>query len=219
VREGQNRREIGEVMGVRVRLAVLIVVIGLAGTGCQTVRVQVPPEADLEGVRTVAVVATDLPGDPIPVAILLRGEASSRIRRLLPALTLVEPTAHADAVLRMTVVRHGTTPPAIRVHVDSRTGEVNCTAWQVASLLVDAAVVTGETIRWQGILESGRRVDLPCLRRGTVWSPVISPANHDTRLVRDAVDELGRRLAGYVRTELRTLQPPPPPADGPPADP
>lgn len=181
-------------------------------------RVQVPPEADLAGVKTVAVVATDLPGDPAPVGILLRGEASSRIRRLLPALTLVEPTAEADALLRMNVIRHGTTPASVRVYVDSRTGQLSCAAWHTASLLVDAAVVTGETIRWQGILEAARRIDLPCARRGAVWIPVIPAANHDTRLVRDAVDDLGRRLAGYVRTELRAIRNPPAPPDDPPAD-
>jgi hypothetical protein len=200
---------------VRQRLGALVAVIGLIVAGCQIVQVQVPPEADLAGIETVAVVATDLPGDPAPVAVLLRGEASTRIRRLLPALTLVEPTAAPDALLRMTVVRHGTTPPSMRLSMDRRTGQIACSAWYSASLLVDAAVVTGQTIRWQGILEAGRRVELPCLRKGAAWIPVLNPANADTRLVRDAVDDLGRRLAGYVRTELRAIPTP----SAPPSDP
>lgn len=205
----------GGVRGVRLGLGALIVVIGLAAAACQAVQVQVPPEADLAGITTVAVVATDLHGDPAPIAVLLRSEASSRIRRLLPALTLVEPTAAADAVLRMAVIRHGTTPPTVRLYVDSRTGQVSCAAWHSASLLVDAAVLAGQTIRWQGILEAGRRIELPCVRSGTAWIPVIHAGNYDVRLARDAVDDLGRRLAGYVRTELRALRAP----SAPPADP
>ncbi|HEY6103139.1 MAG TPA: hypothetical protein VI007_07930 [bacterium] len=200
-------------------LGALLAMLGLAVAGCETVKVQVPPEADLAGIKTVAVMATDMPGDPTPVAILLRGEASSRIRRLLPALTLVDPIAGPDALLRMTVVRHGTTDPSMRLYVDSRTGRVSCYAWHTASLLVDAAVVTGQTIRWQGILEAGRRIELPCLRRGFVWVPIISPGNYDTTLVGEAVDDLGRRLAGYVRTELRAIKNPPPPPGNPAPDP
>ena len=199
-------------MGLR---GVTLIVVGLLAAGCQAVSVQVPPEADLQGIKTVAVVATDLPSDPQPVAVLLRSEASSRIRRLLPHLTLVEPTADADALLRMTVVRHGLSTPSIRVYVDPQTSQVSCWAWQMASLLVDASVVTGETIRWQGILESERRLHLPCVRRGVPVITVISPGTVDPRLVRDVVDDLGRRLAGYARTELRAIQnpPPPPPPD------
>jgi len=202
------------VNGLRRRLGAFVAVLGLAAAGCEAVHVQVPPEADLAGIKTVTVVATDLPGDPAPVALLLRGEASSRIRRLLPALTLVDPISGPDALLRMTVVRHGTTDPSIRLYVDPRTGRIACSAWQTAILLVDAAVVTGQTIRWQGILEAGRRVELRCLRLGGVWEPVIAPGNSDTYLVGDAVDDLGRRLAGYVRTEFRAIKTPPmPPAD------
>jgi hypothetical protein len=191
--------------------------MGLAASGCQTVRVPVPPEADLAGIKTVAVVATDLPGDSSPIAILLRGEASSRIRRLLPALTLVDPIAGPDAVLRMAVVRHGTTAPSIHVYVDRYTGRVRCSAWQTASLLVDASVVTDQVIRWQGILEARRRMDLRCMGRGLIVIPEIPRSDYDSLLVRDAVDDLGRRLAGYVRTEFRALQnPSAPPSDLPP---
>lgn len=165
----------------------------------------------------MAVTAADMPNDPSPVAALLRSEASTRIRRLLPALTLVEPTAQADALLRMTVLRHSISSVALRVFVDPRTNEVSCSAYQIASLLVDAAVSTGETIRWQGVLEANRRIDLPCVRRNLVVIPAITPAAVDPRLVRDVVDDLGRRLAGYVRTEIRAIQhsPTPAPADQP----
>lgn|GEM_PF-1950245 len=199
-------------MGLRV---VTLIVAGLLAAACEPVSVNVPPEADLQGIKTVAVVAADMPYDPQPVAGLLRGEASSRIRRLLPHLTLVEPTANADAIVRMTVVRHGLGPASVRVYVDPKTNQVSCSAWQMAWLFVDASVVTGETIRWQGILQAERRLNLPCIRRNV---PVIvyTPAeNIDPRLVHDVVDDLGRRLAGYVRTEFRAMQnpPPPPPAD------
>ncbi|MDQ7844807.1 MAG: hypothetical protein RB145_13785 [Armatimonadota bacterium] len=40
---------------------------------------------------------------------------------MLPRLTLVEPTANADAILRLTVVRHGLGPASVRVYVDPRT--------------------------------------------------------------------------------------------------
>ncbi len=195
---------------MRLRLGVVVTAVGIATAGCQTVAVQVPPEADLQGVRTVAVVAADMAGDPAPVALLLRSEASARIRRLLPQLTLVEPTASADAVLRMQVVIHSYSPPSVSLSTDRETGRVSCAAWQVASLVVDAAVTTGEVIRWQGLLESQRRVDLPCLRSGAVWIPGRSAESVDLLLVRDVVDELGRRLAGYTRHELRPLQTPPP---------
>lgn len=203
------------------RLVVLIVAVSLIAAGCQAVTVHVPPEADLQGVRTVAVLAADLPGDPAPVAVLLRGEASSRIRRLLPTLTLVEPTGQADAILRMSVVRHHLTPVQLRVNVNPESGRVGCTAWQDAVLLVEASVVSGNTIRWQGILEGGRRLELICVptRGATVSGRVVaetSPASVDPRLVRDVIDELGRRLAGYARKELRPIQTPPPgPAPAP----
>jgi hypothetical protein len=196
------------------QLGALVVVLGLAAAGCQTVRVQVPPEADLAGIKTVAVISTDLPGDSAPVAILLRGEASSRIRRLLPSLTLVDPIAGPDAILRMAVVRHGTTAPSVRVYVDRRTRRVHCEAWQSGTLLVDASVVTGPTIRWQGILEAQRTIELRCLGVGGVLIPETPRGDFDHLLVRDAVDDLGRRLAGYARTELRRLQDPPlPPSE------
>lgn len=199
-------------------LGVLLVAAALAASGCETVRVPVPPEADLSGIRTVAVVATDLPGDPMPIAILLRGEASSRIRRLLPALTLVDPIAGPDALLRLNVVRHETGTPSVRVWVDRRTRRVFCEAWQTARLLVDASVVTGQVIRWQGILEARHTRELRCLGRGTIFIPELSPGGSDSELVREAVDELGRRLAGYVRTEFRPLQQTPLPADEPATD-
>lgn len=196
---------------MRARLKGIVVVASLIVAGCQAVMVNVPPEADLQGVKTVAVLAADMPGDPTPVAVLLRSEASSRIRRLLPALTLVEPTfADADAVLRMEVIRHGISPVSLRVYVNPETGQVSCAAWQVASLIVDAKVATGEVIRWQGLLEAGRRIDLPCLRARGVYIPGRSPGSTDPRLVRDVVDELGRRLAGYARREFRAIQNPPP---------
>ncbi|MGH2436689.1 MAG: hypothetical protein ACRDFA_06830 [bacterium] len=201
---------------MRLRLVSLIVVIWLAAAGCQAVTVQVPPEADMRDVKTVAVLATDLPNDPAPVAVLLRSEASSRIRRLLPSLTLVEPTFNADALLRMGVIRHAISPVSLRVFVDPQTGQVSCSAWQTASLLVDASVVTGEKIRWQGVLESERRITLPCVRRGTAVIPGVTQSSIDPRLVDDVVDELGRRLAGYARRELRAIKTPPQePAESP----
>lgn len=183
-----------------------LVALALAAAGCTTVTVQVPPEADLAGVRTVAVTAADMSNDPAPVAVLLRSEASSRIRRLLPALTLVEPTASSDALLRMTVLRHSISSVALRVYIDPKTNLVSCSAYQIASLLVDASVSTAETIRWQGVLEANRRIDLPCIRHNIVVIPAITPAAVDPRLVRDAVDDLGRRLAGYARKEIRAIQ-------------
>ncbi len=195
------------------RLKSLLVVASIIAAGCQSVTVQVPPEADLQGVKTVAVVASDLPNDPDPVAVLLRSEASSRIRRLLPTLTLVEPTGTPDAVLNMKVVRHGLTPVSVRVGVDPQTGRVSCRAWQVATLIVDGAVSTDQTIRWQGLLEAGRRIDLFCVPAGGVVVPS-SQGSIDPRLVREVVDELGRRLAGYARREFRAIQNPgttPPP--------
>lgn len=194
---------------MRLRLAGLVAVIWLGAAGCQAVTVQVPPEADLRDVKTVAVLAADLPNDPAPVAVLLRSEASSRIRRLLPALTLVEPTFSADAFLRMSVVRHAISPVSLRVFVDPQTSQVSCSAWQTASLLVDASVVTGEKIRWQGVLESERRITLPCVRRGTAVIPGVTQGSIDPRLVDDVMDELGRRLAGYARRELRAITAPP----------
>ncbi|HXF83395.1 MAG TPA: hypothetical protein VNN19_11655 [bacterium] len=200
-------------------LRVTLAVLGLAAAaaGCTTVAVPVPPEADLQGVKTVAVAAADMPNDPAPVALLLRSEASSRIRRLLPALTLVEPTAQADALLRMTVLRHEISPVSLRVHVDPQTKRVSCSAYQTATLLVDASVTSGQTIRWQGILESARRIDLPCVRGSVAVIPAVNPASVDHRLVQDVVDELGRRLAGYVRREIRARRSTPAP-DSPPAD-
>ncbi|HET6781544.1 MAG TPA: hypothetical protein VFH67_05565 [bacterium] len=192
---------------MRTRLKSLLVVASIIAAGCQSVTVQVPAEADLQGVKTVAVVASDLPNDPDPVAVLLRSEASSRIRRLLPTLTLVEPTGTPDAVLNMKVVRHGITPVSFRVGVDPQTGRVSCRAWQVASLMVDGSVSTDQTIRWQGLLEAGRRIDLFCLPAGGVVVPG-SQGSIDPRLVHDVVDELGRRLAGYARREFRAIQNP-----------
>lgn len=192
---------------MRTRLKSLLVVASIIAAGCQSVTVQVPAEADLQGVKTVAVVASDLPNDPDPVAVLLRSEASSRIRRLLPTLTLVEPTGTPDAVLNMKVVRHGITPVSVRVGVDPQTGRVSCRAWQVASLIVDGSVSTDQTIRWQGLLEAGRRIDLFCLPAGGVVVPG-SQGSIDPRLVHDVVDELGRRLAGYARREFRAIQNP-----------
>lgn len=199
------------------RVVTLGMAAALVAAGCTTVQVPVPPEADLAGIKTVAVTAADMPNDPSPVALLLRSEASTRIRRLLPALTLVEPTVPSDAVLRMTVLRHSISSVALRVHVDPRTNEVTCSAYQIASLLVDAAVSAGETIRWQGVLEANRRLELPCVRRNIVVIPAITPASIDPRLVRDVVDDLGRRLAGYMRTEIRAIQqtPAPPPPNTP----
>jgi len=190
---------------------VTVVAVVLLSAACEAVSVPVPPEADLRGIKTVAVVATDMAYDPQPIAVLLRGGASSRLRRLLPHLTLVEPAAGPDALLRMAVVRHGLGPASVRVYVDPRTGQVSCAAWQMAWLIVDASVVTGETIRWQGILQSERRVNLPCLRKNVPVLTYTPAENIDPRLVDDVIDDLGRRLAGYVRTEFRALRSPPPP--------
>jgi hypothetical protein len=57
-----------------------------------------------------------------------------------------------------------------------------------------------------------------CLGRGTVFIPEISRGDSDSELVRDAVDDLSRRLAGYVRTEFRAIQNPSPPPSAPSPD-
>jgi hypothetical protein len=87
------------------------------------------------------------------------------------------------------------------------------------SLLVGAWIATGPAIRWQGILDAPRTISLRCLGAG-VFVLDVRQGEYDSLLVRDAVDDLSRRLAGYVRTEFRAIQnPAPPPAEPAPGRP
>ncbi len=196
---------------MRLRLAVAVVAAVMA-TGCQTVTVHVPPEVDLAGITTVAVDAVDLRIDPAPVAVLLRVETASRIRRLLPALTILARADQADAVVRLEVARHGVGPVHVSTSINLSTGKTSCTAWQDAFLVVAATIAAGPqgTQLWQGVLDADERVDLDCRPSGVPIGIVRTPSSVDRQLVTEIVDELGRRLAGYTRTELQPRQAPPP---------
>lgn len=199
-------------MGVpqmRVRLAAALVATVVA-TGCQTVTVHVPPEVDLAGIKTIAVDAVDLLIDPAPVAVLLRVETASRIRRLLPALTILDRGDQADAVVRLEVARHGVGPVQFRTSISVSTGKTSCTAWQDAFLTVAASIASGSprTQLWQAALDAGRRIELDCVPSRIPIGVVRTTAVVDRDLVTQIVDEMGRRLAGYTRTELRPRQTP-----------
>lgn len=174
--------------------------------GCTTVSVQVPPEVDLRaaGIKSVAILAEDLPGDPAPVAVLLRAEAAQQMRRALPALTLVEDPEDADAVLRMEVASHSVGPAYFQTTADAQ-GRVSCDAWQETLLIVNTSVLSRghPSADWQALLEKRSRIYLTCVpRRGPSWTAG-TPAASDPELVGAVVRELGMRLAGYTRTELR----------------
>jgi len=175
--------------------------------GCTEATVQVPPEVDLQraGIKSVAVVAVDLPNDPAPVGVLLRAETSAQIRRLLPTLALVEDPQQADAVLQMEVANHGVGPAYFQNKADTQTGHVYCEAWQEAFLLVNASVYAKGTSSpwWESLLEKRNRIDLSCRPNQGSLGMIQSPAVDDPQLVNATVTELGMRLAGYTRKELR----------------
>lgn len=200
-----------DVLRMHVRLAVVLVAAVVA-TGCQTVTVHVPPEVDLAGIKTVAVDAVDLLIDPAPVAILLRVDTASRIRRLLPALMILDRADQADAVVRLEVARHGVGPVQVRTSINASTGETSCTAWQDAFLTVAASITSGSprVQRWQAPLDAGRRIELGCVPSRIPVGIVRTTAVADRDLVTQIVDELARRLAGYTRTELQPRPTPPP---------
>lgn len=178
----------------------------LLAAACETVSVEVPPEVDMRGIRTVAIQAKDLLIDPAPVAVLLRVETAERIRRHLPALTLVERFEQADALLDLEVANHGMGPVQFRPVINVSTGQTTCEAWQDAYLAVAASIVVRpeSVLLWQSVLDAQERIELDCvLPRGVRYS-VRSPAQVDRQLVRAVVDELARKLAGYTRTELRS---------------
>lgn len=191
--------------------AAAIMCIAIAAVGCQTVTVNVPPEVDLTAVHTVAIDAVDLLVDPAPVAVLLRVEAGSRVRRLLPSLVIVQQADQADALLRLEVASHGVTPPAFNIVTNVSTGKTSCVAYQNAFLTVGASVATRpeRVVIWQDVLDARRRLELDCLPPRAIGAHR-TPAVFDRYLVEDIIDNLGRRLAGYTRTELQPRQAPPP---------
>ncbi len=192
--------------------SVAILCIAFAAAGCETVAVNVPPEVDLSAIRTVAVEAEDLPIDPSPVAVLLRAEAGNRVRRLLPSLVILAQSDQADAVLRLEVASHGVAPPAFEIVTNVSTGKTSCTARQHVFLAVAASVAAGSqrAVVWQNVLEAQREVDLDCRPPSIIIGTLRTTAPYDRYLVTEIIDDLGRRLAGYTRTELRTRQTPPP---------
>ncbi len=181
-------------------------------TGCTEVTVQVPPEVDLQGagITTVAIVAADLPGDPAPVGTLLRAETSAQIRRLLPALVIVEEPEAADAVLQMEVANHGVGPAYFQTSANVQTGRVGCDAWQEAFLMVNASVFgRGKpSPTWEALMEKRSRIALSCVPKLGPLGTVETPAVSDPQLVSAIVRELGMRLAGYTRREFRPAQAP-----------
>lgn len=202
-------------MNVRTGALIFLSVLFFAGCNLETVTVQVPPEVDLKGagIKSVAVAVQDLPNDPAPVGVLLRSETSTRIRELLPSLALVEAPQTADAVLRMDVANHGVGPAHFHTRQpDQQGGQAYCEAWQEAFLLVDASVRTkGEpSPRWQGALEKREKIDLSCTPFFGPVGVVSSPAVSDPALVNAIVEDLGRRLVGYTRQEMRPRQTKPP---------
>lgn len=186
----------------------MLVVAGLLFlTGCTEVTVQVPPEVDLQaaGITTVAIVAADLPGDPSPVATLLRAEASAHVRRVLPALAIVGDPEQADAVLQMAVANHGVGPANFQRSANAQ-GQASCDAWQEAFLIVDASVFSRgkPSSTWEALIEKRARIDLTCTPKIDVplWTAA-TPAVSDPQMVSAVVRELGMRLAGYTKHELR----------------
>ncbi len=197
-------------MNIRTGALGLASLLFLAGCNLETVTVQVPPEVDLKaaGIKSVAIAVTDLPNDPAPVGVLLRTETSTQIRQLLPTLALLETPQAADAVLQMDVANHGVGPAYFQTKASDQEGHVYCEAWQEAFLLVDASVLTkgNPSPRWQGQLEKRNRIELSCTPRIGPVGTVASPAVSDPVLVSAIVKELGMRLAGYTRRELRPKQ-------------
>jgi len=174
-------------------------------TACKVVSVEVPPEINLQaaGIRTVAVVADDLPADPAPVGVLLRAETTWQMRRLLPSLVIVADPEHADAVLRMEVASHNVGTPYFQTAADAQ-GRLTCDAWQETVLIVDTTIFQRghASADWQALLEKRSRITLACVpRRGPSWVSE-TPAPSDPELVSAVVTELGNRLAGYTRKEL-----------------
>lgn len=198
-------------MNMRTGALILLSVLFLLGCNLETVTIQVPPEVDLKaaGIKSVAVAVADLPNDPAPVGVLLRSETSTRIRELLPTLTLVEIPQTADAILQMNVANHGVGPAHFRTRApDQQGGQASCEAWQEAFLLVDASVRTkgDPSPRWQGALEKRDKIDLSCSPFFGPVGAVSSPAVNDPALVSAIVEDLGRRLVGYTRQEMRPRQ-------------
>ncbi|HEX2712308.1 MAG TPA: hypothetical protein VHM88_08805 [Candidatus Acidoferrales bacterium] len=202
-------------MNVRTGALVFLSVLVLAGCNLETVTVQIPPEVDLKGagIKSVAIAVADLPNDPAPVGVLLRSETSARFRELLPALTLVETPQTADAILQMNVANHGVGPAHFQTRAPEEQGEqAHCQAWQEAFLLVEASVLTkgNPSPRWEGALEKRDKIDLSCTPFFGPVGVVSSPAVSDPALVSAIVDDLGRRLVGYTRQELRPRRTTPP---------
>ncbi len=194
-------------MNIRTGALALASVLVLAGCNLEEVTVQVPPEVDLKaaGIKSVAIAVKDLPNDPAPVGVLLRVETSTQIRQLLPTLALAETPQEADAVLQIDVANHGVGPAYFQTRALDQEGHVYCEAWQEAFLLVNASVLTkgNPSPRWEGQLEKRNRIELSCTPRLGPVGTVASPAVSDPVLVGGIVKELGMRLAGYPRRELR----------------
>lgn len=191
--------------------AVAVLCSALVAAGCETVAVNVPPEVDLAAIRTVAIETADLPIDPAPVAVLLRVEAGNRVRRLLPSLVIVQQSDQADAILRLEVASHGVAPPTFEIVTNVSTGKTSCTARQYVFLAVAASVATGpeRAVVWQNVLDAQREIELDCRPSRVIIGALRTTTPFDRSLVVEIIDDLGRRLAGYTRTELRTRQTPP----------
>lgn len=194
-------------MRIRAGALALASLLFLAGCSVTQVTVQVPPEVDLKGagIKSVAIAVTDLPNDPAPVGVMLKTETSSQIRQLLPSLALAETPQEADAILKMDVVNHGVGPAYFQTRAGDQAGHDACDAWQEAFLLVNASVLTNgnPSPRWEGQLEKRNRIELSCTPLVGPVGTVASPAVSDPELVRSIVKDLGKRLAGYTRQEVR----------------
>jgi hypothetical protein len=193
---------------MKIRAALVVAsLLFLAGCSVTQVSVHVPPEVDLNaaGVKSVAIAVTDLPNDPAPVGVMLKSETTSEIQKLLPSLTFAETPQAADAILKMDVVNHGVGPAYFQTRAGDQAGHDACDAWQEAFLLVNASVLTkgNPSPRWQGQLEKRNRINLSCTPLVGPVGTVASPAVSDPELVSSIVKELGKRLAGYTRDELR----------------
>ncbi len=184
----------------------ILLLAGLVfAAGCQVVTVQVPPEVDLRAMKALALVVVDPSNDPAPVGVLLRAEVASEIRQRLPTLNVVEEPTDADATLRLEIAGHGIGPAAFRTTVDTQTKQISCAAWQEVFLIIDASVQAGAKSAqlWQALLEARRRINLDCIvNRGPIGA-MTSPAYEDPQLVKDIVNNLSGKLAGYTRTEFR----------------
>jgi hypothetical protein len=194
-------------MNIKAGALALASLLFLVGCNLEEVTVQVPPEVDLKaaGIKSVAIAVKDLPNDPAPVGVLLRAETSSQIRQRLPALALVETPREADAVLEMDVANHGVGPARFQTQTSDQEGHTICEAWQEAFLLVDVSVLTkgNPSPQWQSQLEKRNKIELSCTPFFGPVGVVSSPAVSDPILVEAIVKELGMRLSGYTRHELR----------------